>query len=126
MTLEILAALLTLAGYSINDTVVIYDRIRENRGKDRKMSFADLINNSINQTLSRTILTVATVFFVVVCLFLFGGTVIHDFSFALLIGLIAGSYSTIFMASPILLYYEEITGRKRRKPAKKASAASRS
>ncbi|MFZ2447290.1 MAG: protein translocase subunit SecF [Syntrophobacteraceae bacterium] len=125
-TLEILAALLTLAGYSLNDTIVIYDRIRENRGKDRKLPFEQLINNSINQTLSRSILTVATVFFVVLCLFLLGGTVIHDFSFALLIGLIAGSYSTIYIASPILIFYEDMTGRKSRKPAKRAAAASRS
>ncbi|MHC1724445.1 MAG: protein translocase subunit SecF [Syntrophobacteraceae bacterium] len=122
-SLEVLAALLTLAGYSLNDTIVIYDRIRENRGKDKKLGFAEMINRAINQTLSRTILTVLTVFFVVLCLFLFGGTVIHDFSFALLIGLIAGSYSTIYIASPFLIFYEDVTGKKKPSQAKRAAAA---
>ncbi len=124
-TLEILAALLTLVGFSINDTIVVYDRIRENRNKDKKMSYGDMINLAINQTLSRTILTSATVFFVVLCLFLFGGTVIHDFCFAMLVGVIAGVYSSIYMASPILLFYEDIknrgqAGRKRRAAAARA------
>ncbi len=122
-SLEVLAALLTLAGYSLNDTIVIYDRIRENRGKDKKLGFAEMINRAINQTLSRTILTVVTVFFVVLCLFLFGGTVIHDFSFALLIGLIAGSYSTIYIASPFLILYEDATTKKKPSQAKRAAAA---
>lgn len=104
--LQIVAALLTIIGYSINDTIVIYDRIRENVRKNVKQSLRDIINLSVNQTLSRTILTSLTVLLVVVILFFFGGAVIHDFSFALLIGVIVGSYSTIFIASPIVLTLE--------------------
>jgi len=124
-SLEVLAALLTLAGYSLNDTIIVYDRIRENRGKDRKIKFEELINTAINQTLSRTVLTASTVFFVILCLFLFGGTVIHDFSFAMLIGIIAGTYSSIFIASPILIFYESLTRPKPRGTVKKAAAAAR-
>lgn len=123
-TLEVLAALLTLAGYSLNDTIIVYDRIRENRTKDRKIPFGEMINHSINQTLSRTILTSSTVFFVILCLFLLGGTVIHDFSFAMLVGIITGTYSSIYVASPILILFEDV--KKGRKPkAKRAAAASR-
>jgi preprotein translocase subunit SecF len=124
-TLEVLAAVLTLAGFSINDTIIIFDRIRENRSKDRRQSFPDMINRSINQTLSRTLLTSGTVLLVVLCLFFLGGTVIHDFSFALMIGLIAGSYSTIFIASPLLILYEDLKkgrGRGRGKPRREKSA----
>ncbi len=124
-TLEILAALLTLAGYSLNDTIIVYDRIRENRSKDRKMKFEDIINNSINQTLSRTILTSSTVFFVLLCLFLLGGTVIHDFSFAMLIGIITGTYSSIYIASPILIFYEHLTRKKHPKSRAKSASAAR-
>jgi SecD/SecF fusion protein len=102
MTLLIVTALLTLAGFSLNDTVVIFDRIRENMHKDDQLSFHEIINNSINQTLARSIITTLTVFFTVACLFLFGGATIHDFSFALLIGLLVGAYSSIFVASPLL------------------------
>jgi len=114
-SLEVFAALLTLSGYSLNDTIIVYDRIRENRNKDKKVKFIDMINGAINQTLSRTILTSMTVFFVILCLFLFGGSVIHDFSFAMLIGVVTGSYSSVFVASPILIAYEELKWRK--KPA---------
>lgn len=107
-TLEVLAALLTLAGFSLNDTIVVFDRIRENRHKDRKQSYSELINVAVNQTLSRTILTNGTVFFVVICLFLFGGTVIHDFAFAMLIGVFTGTFSSIYIASPVLIFYEEL------------------
>ena len=106
--LQIVAALLTIIGYSINDTIVIYDRIRENVRKNVKKSLRDTINLSVNQTLSRTILTSLTVLLVVVILFFFGGAVIHDFAFALLIGVVVGSYSTIFIASPIVLSLERI------------------
>ncbi|MCE5335210.1 MAG: protein translocase subunit SecF [Desulfobacteraceae bacterium] len=122
-TLEVLAALLTLAGYSINDTIIVYDRIRENRSKDRKQSFGEMINMSINQTLSRTVLTSATVFFVVLCLFLFGGTVIHDFCFAMLFGVITGTYSSIYMASPILLFYEELRAKHQTRKRRSTAAA---
>jgi preprotein translocase subunit SecF len=106
--LTIVAALLTIIGYSINDTIVVYDRIRENVRKNVKQSLADTINASINQTLSRTILTSFTVFLVVVVLFFFGGAVIHDFAFALLVGVVVGTYSSIFIASPIVLAFEKI------------------
>ncbi len=106
--LNIVAALLTIIGYSINDTIVIFDRIRENARKNTRQSLNDVINASVNQTLSRTILTSLTVFMVLVILFFFGGAVIHDFTFALLVGTVAGVYSTVFIASPIVLLFEKI------------------
>jgi preprotein translocase subunit SecF len=114
--LNIVAALLTIIGYSINDTIVIFDRIRENTRKNVKMSLFDVINLSVNQTLSRTILTSFTVFMVLLVLFFFGGAVIHDFTFALLVGTAAGVYSTVFIASPIVLLFEKVkpTGPKRK------------
>ncbi len=115
--LNIVAALLTIIGYSINDTIVIFDRIRENARKNIRKSLIDVINASVNQTLSRTILTSLTVFMVLLVLFFFGGAVIHDFTFALLVGTVAGVYSTVFIASPIVLLFEKIkpTGLKRKK-----------
>lgn len=115
--LNIVAALLTIIGYSINDTIVIFDRIRENSRKNVKLSLFDVINTSVNQTLSRTILTSLTVFIVLLILFFFGGPVIHDFNFALLVGTVAGVYSTVFIASPIVLLFEKIkpSGLKRKK-----------
>jgi preprotein translocase subunit SecF len=106
--LNIVAALLTIIGYSINDTIVIFDRIRENFRKNIKMPLMDVINMSVNQTLSRTILTSLTVFMVLLILYFFGGAVIHDFTFALLVGTVAGVYSTVFIASPIVLLFEKI------------------
>ncbi len=103
LSVTVVAALLTIAGYSINDTIVIFDRIRENMRLMRKMEFNDLVNLSINQTMSRTILTSLTVFLVVLSLFFLGGEVINDFAFTMLIGVISGSYSTIFVASPLLV-----------------------
>jgi preprotein translocase subunit SecF len=108
LDLNIVAALLTIIGYSINDTIVIFDRIRENARKNIRQSLDEVINESVNQTLSRTILTSLTVFMVLIVLFLFGGGVIHDFTFALLIGTVAGVYSTVFIASPIVLIFEKI------------------
>ncbi len=107
-TLVIVAALLTIIGYSINDTIVVFDRIRENRKKDLKKSLAEIINSSVNETLSRTILTSLTVFLVLLALFFLGGPVIHDFAFALLIGIVVGTYSSIFIASPIVLLFENL------------------
>ena len=104
MDLLIITALLTLAGFSLNDTVVIFDRIRENVGKHEDLHFFEIINLSINETLSRSIITVLTVVFTVLTLFLFGGVTIHNFSFALLVGLFVGSYSSIFVASPLLVF----------------------
>lgn len=102
--LPVVAAFLTIIGYSLNDTVVVFDRIRENRQTHRRMPLADSINLSINQTLSRTMLTSGTTLMVVLSLFLYGGPVINNFAFALLVGVIVGTYSSIFVASPV--YYE--------------------
>ncbi|MBU4582795.1 MAG: protein translocase subunit SecF [Proteobacteria bacterium] len=115
--LNIVAALLAIIGYSINDTIVIFDRIRENARKNIRQSLDEVINASVNQTLSRTILTSLTVIIVLFVLFFFGGAVIHDFTFALLVGTFAGVYSTVFIASPIVLMFEKIkpTGLKRKK-----------
>jgi preprotein translocase subunit SecF len=106
--LTIVAALLTIIGYSINDTIVVFDRIRENARKNIKQPLAQVINNSINQTLSRTILMSFTVFLVLLALFFLGGAVIHDFSFALLVGIVVGTYSSIFVASAIVLAWEKL------------------
>ncbi|MDR3631227.1 MAG: protein translocase subunit SecD [Desulfocapsaceae bacterium] len=107
MTLLIVTALLTLAGFSLNDTVVIFDRIRENMNKSENASFLTVINDSVNQVLARSIVTSFTAFLSVLALYLFGGSVIHEFSFALLIGIIIGTYSSIFVASPILTLWEK-------------------
>ena len=103
ISLPIVAALLTIVGYSLNDTIVVFDRIREDLRVFRKESYASVINHSINETLSRTIITSLTTFVVVFCLYLFGGSVIHDFAFALLIGVVVGTYSSIFIASPLMV-----------------------
>ncbi|HRZ86874.1 MAG TPA: protein translocase subunit SecF, partial [bacterium] len=105
LSLAVIAALLTIIGYSVNDTIVIFDRVRENLKYMRKTDLKNVFNVSLNQTLSRTILTSMTVLFVVLCLYLFGGQVINDFAFTLLIGTIAGSYSTVFIASPLVLWW---------------------
>jgi len=111
ITLTVIAALLTLVGYSMNDTIVVFDRIRENVRLNKRENFVGLINRSINQTLSRTILTSGLTFLAVVSLFLFGGEVIHGFSFALVVGVIIGTYSSIFIASPIVVFFQRrITG----------------
>ena len=102
--LTILAAVLTIVGYSINDTIVIFDRIRENIKKFQGMDIVEVTNKSINETLSRTILTSLTVFLVVLALFFLGGEVIHDFAFVMIVGVVSGTYSTLFIASPIFLY----------------------
>lgn len=105
-TLVIVAAFLTIIGYSLNDTIVVFDRIRENTRRKSKESLSDVINTSINQTLSRTLLTSGTTLLVVVALFFLGGEIIHDFSFALLVGVVVGTYSSIFIASVFLVYWE--------------------
>ncbi len=102
-----ITALLTIAGYSINDTIVIYDRVRENTNLMRRSTLKEIINTSINQTLSRTILTTLTTLIVVVCLFLKGGELLHTFSLCLLVGFVAGTYSTIFIAAPLVLVWEK-------------------
>ena len=107
ISLTLIAAFLTIAGYSINDTIVIYDRIRELRRTARKMPFPDLINLALNQTLSRTILTSGVTLLTVISLFLFGGDILNDLAFALLVGFISGVYSTVYIASPLLLLWEK-------------------
>jgi len=108
LTLPIVAAFLTIVGYSINDTIVIYDRIRENRRKKPRDPLTKVINQSINETLSRTILTSGTTLMVVLALFIYGGGVIHDFAFALLVGVMVGTYSSMYVASPVLIFWEDI------------------
>jgi preprotein translocase subunit SecF len=105
-TLAIIAALLTIIGYSLNDTIIVFDRIRENLRKYHKKPLEVILNRSINETLSRTILTSLTTLFVVVTLFVMGGGIIHDFAFALIIGVVVGTYSSVFVASPILLAWQ--------------------
>lgn len=105
--LPIIAAFLAIIGYSLNDTIIVYDRIRENMAKHAREGLPTVINSSINQTLSRTILTSGTTLLVVLALFVFGGGVIHNFAFALLVGIGVGTYSSIFVASPILIFWED-------------------
>ena len=107
ITLLIVTALLTLAGYSLTDTVVVFDRIRENLRKHRKLSFAEIINRSVNEMLSRTIITSVTTLIVVLSLYFFGGVVIHDFALALMLGIIVGTYSSVFVASPIVYMWHK-------------------
>lgn len=111
INLLIVTALLTLAGYSLTDTVVVFDRIRENLRTRRRDDLAQVINQGINQVLSRTIVVSLTVFLVLVALFFFGGEVLHDFSFALLLGVVIGTYSSIFVASPLLLLWPGTKGK---------------
>jgi preprotein translocase subunit SecF len=107
-SLTVVAALLTVVGYSLNDTIVVFDRIRENQGKYRKKSFEETINLSITETLSRTLITSGTTLFVVLSLFLLGGEIIHDFAFALLVGVLIGTYSSIYVASPLSVFLTKL------------------
>ena len=108
--LPIIAALLTIVGYSLNDTIIVFDRIRENKTRHTRRALDFIINRSINETLSRTLLTSLTTLVVVFCLYVFGGSIIADFAFALLIGVLIGTYSSIFVASPILLAWQKASG----------------
>ena len=112
-TLPIVAALLTIVGYSLNDTIVVFDRIRDNLRQVRSLGFEKVVNKSINQTISRTLLTSLTTLFVVFSLFVFGGEVIHGFALALLIGVVVGTYSSIFIASPVLIVWQSWIDRKK-------------
>jgi preprotein translocase subunit SecF len=107
ITLTVIAAILTLIGYSMNDTIVVFDRIRENLRLSRREPLADVVNRSINQTLSRTVLTSGLTFLTVLALYLFGGEVLRGFSFALVIGILIGTYSSIAVAAPMLVAYQE-------------------
>lgn len=113
--LTVIAALLTLVGYSMNDTIVTFDRIRENIKLQRRGSFTEIVNLSINQTLSRTILTSGLTFLTALSLYLFGGQVLNGFSFALVVGIIIGTYSSIFIASPILIFWQDLAESRKRK-----------
>src|SRR5881398_3335035 len=127
LTLTIVGAVLTVAGYSINDTIVVYDRIREGLASGRRGTIEEIMNSSINQTLSRTILTSTVTLIPILCLFLFGGAVLRDFSLAIIIGVVVGTYSSIFIASPIVLWWSRARGRGgaalRREVTEKATTA---
>jgi len=116
ISLTVVAAILTLVGYSNNDTIVIFDRIRENIKLMRREKLADVVNRSINQTLSRTILTAGLTFLTVLALYLFGGEVLHGFSFALVVGILIGTYSSIAIAAPILVAYQDWRSSRGKRP----------
>ena len=117
ISLTVVAALLTLVGYSMNDTIVVFDRIRENLKLLRREALESLINKSVNQTLSRTVLTSGLTFLTAIALYLFGGQVLNGFSFALVVGIVVGTYSSIFVASPILIFWQDfLESRKGRTP----------
>ena len=106
INLSIIAAVLTIVGYSMNDTVVIYDRVRENLGKYHKLEIANIANLSINETLARTIITSATTLLALFSIFILGGEILRGFSFAMILGVFIGTYSSIFVASPILKFFK--------------------
>ncbi len=107
ITLTVIAAILTLIGYSMNDTIVVFDRIRENLALSRRETLSQVVNRSINQTLSRTVLTSGLTFLTVLSLYLFGGEVLHGFSFALVVGILIGTYSSVAVAAPMLVAYQD-------------------
>ncbi len=107
LSLTVIAAILTLVGYSMNDTIVVFDRIRENLRLSRREALPDLVNRSINQTLSRTVLTSGLTFLTVLSLFIFGGQVLNGFSFALVVGILIGTYSSIAVAAPMLVAWQQ-------------------
>jgi preprotein translocase subunit SecF len=115
ITLATVAAILTILGYSLNDTIVVFDRIRENLKKRRKDAYADIVNSSINETLPRTVLTSGTTLATLMALFILGGTVVRPFALVLILGVVIGTYSSIFVASPVLLEIEERSKRREKK-----------
>ena len=108
-----MAGILTIVGYSINDTIVIFDRVRENQKLMRGKGLEDIMNLSLNQCLARTVITSGTVFLTVAALFLFGGDVINDFAFLMLIGTIEGVYSTVYLSCPVVLWWQQLFGTKK-------------
>jgi len=116
LTLNVIAALLTVTGYSTNDTIVIFDRVRENLRKMRRESLSEVINISINQTLGRTVITAGTALLSAVALFLFGGEVLHGFAFTMIVGIITGTYSSVFVAAAIVTFW------RRKQPSKLRAA----
>ena len=117
LSLNVIAAILTVTGYSTNDTIVIFDRVRENMRKMRRESLNDIINISINQTLGRTVITAGTALLSAIALFLFGGEVLHGFAFTMIVGIITGTYSSVFVAAAIVTFW------RRTKPSKLSTAA---
>ena len=124
-SIPVVASFLTLTGYSVNDTIVVFDRIRENLKKKGAGSLEEVVNASINQTLSRTIITSGLTWMVVLALFLLGGEVLRGFAFVLMIGIIVGTYSSIFIASPIILFWEHFFAKKKAAPPSSARARAR-
>jgi preprotein translocase subunit SecF len=114
ISMTVIAALLTLVGYSMNDTIVIFDRIRENLKLSRREPLEQVMNRAVNQTLSRTVMTSGLTFLTVIALFLFGGPVLHGFSFALVCGIIVGTYSSVFIASPIVLFWHNYVDKRKK------------
>ncbi len=112
ITLTVIAAILTLVGYSMNDTIVVFDRVRENLQLMRRATLSEIVNKSINQTLSRTVIASGLTFLTVLALYLFGGEVLHGFSFALVVGILIGTYSSIAVAAPMLVAYQDYRARK--------------
>ncbi len=125
ISMTVIAALLTLVGYSMNDTIVIFDRIRENLKMSRREPLEKVMNRAVNQTLSRTIMTSGLTFLTVIALFIWGGPVLHGFSFALVCGIIVGTYSSVFIASPIVLFWHNYTDRRKRRPGPPLATAPR-
>ncbi len=121
ITLNVIAALLTLVGYSVNDTIVVFDRVRENLRQRRKDPLAKVINDSINQTLSRTVIASGTTFLTVLGLFLLGGEVLRGFGFTMVVGIVVGTYSSIYIASPIVVWWQEMSKRRSAGPSAKAA-----
>jgi preprotein translocase subunit SecF len=115
ISLTVIAALLTLVGYSMNDTIVIFDRIRENLQLNSREKLVNVINRSVNQTLSRTVMTSGLTFLTAVALFLFGGPVLHGFSLALVLGILVGTYSSVFVASPIVVFWHDFADERKKK-----------
>jgi preprotein translocase subunit SecF len=125
LSLTVIAAILTLVGYSMNDTIVVFDRIRENLRLSRREGLTEVVNRSINQTLSRTVLTSGLTFLTVLALFAFGGEVLHNFSFALVVGILIGTYSSIAVAAPMLVAYQNWRASKGKAAALPAGKRSR-
>ncbi len=115
ISIPVIAGLLTIVGYSLNDTIVVFDRIRENLHSRKREGYANVVNSSINETLSRTVITSLTTMIVVLCLVVIGGPVIRDFALTLLVGVVVGTYSSIFIASPVLVEWEEFRVKRRKR-----------
>ncbi len=121
ITLNVIAALLTLVGYSVNDTIVIFDRVRENLKQRRKDSLAKIINDSVNQTLTRTIISNGTTFLAVLGLYLFGGEILRGFGFTMVVGILVGTYSTIYIAAPLVVWWHDFTQKRQQPRAARAA-----